>query len=232
MFSGVYEIVNTVNGKRYIGSAVNFVKRWCNHKDKLRQNKHYNRHLQAAWNKHGGSAFEFRKLLICKPEHLLMYEQLCLDGFCPEYNLVPTAGSCLGAKRSPEACKRNGDLKRGKRLSESQRTKLSEALRGNTYARGRKYTPEQLDAHRTRCSSLEHKAKLSAALRGKKRGPLTDECKAKLSAAKRGKKRAPFSAAWKARIAAAGVGRRHTQETRLKMSVVQKLRFQREGVLV
>lgn len=26
--SGIYEILNTVNGKRYIGSAKNFSKRW------------------------------------------------------------------------------------------------------------------------------------------------------------------------------------------------------------
>ena len=29
--SGIYEILNTVNGKRYIGSAKNFSKRWWGH---------------------------------------------------------------------------------------------------------------------------------------------------------------------------------------------------------
>ena len=49
--SGVYQITNKVTGKFYIGSAVNFRKRWNTHKSCLRNNKHANKHLQRAWNK-------------------------------------------------------------------------------------------------------------------------------------------------------------------------------------
>lgn len=33
--AGIYEIRNTVNGKRYIGSTVNFKRRWWAHRAKL-----------------------------------------------------------------------------------------------------------------------------------------------------------------------------------------------------
>lgn len=36
--SGIYQIINTVNGKRYIGSAVNLGKRWINHRVGLKNN--------------------------------------------------------------------------------------------------------------------------------------------------------------------------------------------------
>jgi group I intron endonuclease len=57
---GVYKITNTVDGKVYIGSTTtNADYRWSTHRSALRTGKHYNRHLQNAWNKYGESAFTF-----------------------------------------------------------------------------------------------------------------------------------------------------------------------------
>lgn len=64
--SGIYEIVNTVNGKRYIGSAKKFKIRWSKHVSALRLCKHHSRHLQAAWNKYGEAAFKFLPILTCQ----------------------------------------------------------------------------------------------------------------------------------------------------------------------
>lgn len=47
------------NGKFYIGSAKNYKSRWAQHLTELRNNKHSNRHLQNAWNKHGEDNFRF-----------------------------------------------------------------------------------------------------------------------------------------------------------------------------
>ena len=44
--SGIYEILNTVNGKRYIGSAVNLAKRWKEHRTGLNRKDHANQILQ------------------------------------------------------------------------------------------------------------------------------------------------------------------------------------------
>lgn len=51
--SGVYEIRNTLNNKRYIGSSINIYRRWRDHKRMLNLSVHPNKHLQSAWNKYG-----------------------------------------------------------------------------------------------------------------------------------------------------------------------------------
>ena len=51
--SGIYQILNTVNGKFYIGSAVDFTLRWAQHKWEFKNNRHSNTHLQRAYNKYG-----------------------------------------------------------------------------------------------------------------------------------------------------------------------------------
>jgi group I intron endonuclease len=59
MTMGIYKIINVVNNKFYVGSAVNFSRRKTRHFSELRNNKHNNKHLQAAWNKYGEAAFIF-----------------------------------------------------------------------------------------------------------------------------------------------------------------------------
>jgi group I intron endonuclease len=59
MDQGIYKIINVVNNKFYIGSAVSFRKRKARHFSELRNGKHNNRHLQAAWYKYGEQAFVF-----------------------------------------------------------------------------------------------------------------------------------------------------------------------------
>lgn len=44
--SGVYQIYNTINGKRYIGSSIHIEQRFKEHLRNLRANKHANAHLQ------------------------------------------------------------------------------------------------------------------------------------------------------------------------------------------
>jgi len=58
-FPGIYQIVNTINGKLYGGQAQNIRIRWGNHRWHLENNSHRNKHLQNAWNKYGGDAFRF-----------------------------------------------------------------------------------------------------------------------------------------------------------------------------
>ena len=49
--TGIYEIRNIANDKRYIGSAMSFDTRFRAHLNDLRKDKHPNRYLQFAWNK-------------------------------------------------------------------------------------------------------------------------------------------------------------------------------------
>ena len=59
MARGIYKIINIINSKFYVGSAVDLKRRKTRHFSELRGNKHNNRHLQSAWNKYGEQAFVF-----------------------------------------------------------------------------------------------------------------------------------------------------------------------------
>lgn len=58
MNSGVYKIVNTVDGGFYIGSTKNFHKRWRQHFNSLKHNKHHSILFQQAYNKYGEEVFK------------------------------------------------------------------------------------------------------------------------------------------------------------------------------
>jgi group I intron endonuclease len=59
MARGIYKIINIVNNKFYVGSAVDLKRRKARHFSELRNNRHNNRYLQAAWVKYGEQAFVF-----------------------------------------------------------------------------------------------------------------------------------------------------------------------------
>lgn len=117
MAMGIYKIINVVNNKFYIGSAVNFSRRKARHFSELRHNKHNNRWLQASWNKHGEAAFVFAvveevmdKALLLEAENRWLKEHVGKD-YC--YNIgvdatAPTLGwsgelsPTWGRKRTPE----------------------------------------------------------------------------------------------------------------------------------
>ena len=54
-FSGIYSIRNSVNNKIYIESSCNLKRRILRHKTELKHNKHYNKHLQRAYNKYNNN---------------------------------------------------------------------------------------------------------------------------------------------------------------------------------
>lgn len=60
--SGIYKIVNTKNGKVYVGSSKKLKHRKVNHFWRLRTNQHQNSYLQKAFNKYGADYFVFEIL--------------------------------------------------------------------------------------------------------------------------------------------------------------------------
>jgi len=81
--SGIYKIVNKINGKYYVGSSADILSpnigRWYKHKWMLKNNNHDNIHLQRAWNKYGGDSFEFKIVEYIEPAKLIGEEQKYLD---------------------------------------------------------------------------------------------------------------------------------------------------------
>ena len=150
MASGIYQIENTLNGKCYIGSAVNLKERWQNHLSALRREKHDNSHLQRAFDKYGEDTFIFSVLEDVKePEKLIEREQFYLDIQCPKYNISSTAGSPLGYRHTEEAIKKMSVASTGKLISVETRAKISVAMTG-------------------RHLSTETRAKMSAAKTGER----------------------------------------------------------------
>jgi len=129
MTTGIYQIRNTVNDKRYIGSAddINFRARL--HKNSLDRGDHHSQKLQRAWNKYGGETFVFETIIVCRPSMLLFYEQRAIDGFMAHgrttgYNISPTAGSPRGVKRSAETRAKIGAAVKGRICSDATRERF------------------------------------------------------------------------------------------------------------
>lgn len=146
--SGIYEIVCLLNGRSYIGSAVNIDKRWTEHMRQLETGKHHSKFLQRAFIKHGAASFAFRVLLYCSKENLLEYEQRAIDGYKPDYNSVQKAGSQLGFKHSDES-RRKMSASRGpsshmlgKRHTEETKAKISSNRKGKG---GGVYSKERIE---------------------------------------------------------------------------------------
>jgi group I intron endonuclease len=209
ILSGIYEIRNTINGKRYIGSAVDTNKRWRTHKSHLNRGLHKNPHLQNAWNKYGANAFKFSVIETCFVFALIFREQHYIDTLRPEYNIRKRAESNLGLKSSPETKMKLSIL--GRNMSPETRAKIAAANMGNTHSRGIK---------RKQPVSLETRKKLSEANMGNKSAlgaVRSAETRAKMSEAQRNK-----SPEHRARISAAKTGQIVTPEPRAKLSAAQK----------
>ena len=58
IISGIYKIVNKIDGKYYVGSSCDIHRRWKTHIYYLTRNRHINDYLQNAWNKYGNNSFE------------------------------------------------------------------------------------------------------------------------------------------------------------------------------
>ena len=104
MAIGVYMIVNTANNTVYIGStSKSFEKRWREHKNDLKANRHPNIHLQRAYNRDGEAGFDYDVLE--ETDDTIEAEDFWIQYFrgigAKLYNLAPVAGSCRGIKRKP-----------------------------------------------------------------------------------------------------------------------------------
>ena len=128
MNSGVYRIVNTLDGKVYVGSAVNISNRRWIHLSMLRRGRHRNSHLQNAWDKYGEECFIFETIEMCEPERLIEVEQRWINHYdsASRYNILTKAQSSLGFKHSEEAI----DKMSRRVFSEETRRHMSEAGAG------------------------------------------------------------------------------------------------------
>lgn len=171
--TGIYCIENQENGKKYVGQAVNIEKRWRQHRNKLINGKHYNEHLQRAWNLYGESSFSFYVLEICAEESLDAREIHYIKSFNSfenGYNLTLGGEGTRGCLHTEEYKKYMHDISVGKKYSEDTILKMSLAKKGKPQTetesrkKGRQVVSEKL---RGRKHTEEQKKKNSDAHKGK-----------------------------------------------------------------
>jgi len=172
--SGVHKIICLTTDKFYIGGTRDLRARWKEHRSTLRKNRHSSPKLQQAFNAYGESNFIVAIIEFCPRTELKQREQHYLDLYTPHetgYNILPSAQSLRGRKWPAEACR-----------------KKSIRMRGNTLSLGRKHSTETLAKIRAsnsrRIISQETKEKMRFKKLGK---PLSVEHRAKLSAALKGR---------------------------------------------
>ena len=162
MVAGVYKIVNKKNNKVYIGSSNDLQRRKYEHFNDLKNKNHVNKHLQSAYNKYGVDVFDFI-ILEFVPDlgNLQDREQYWMDYYNSYddtfgYNILQVAeGRRVGAM-SAETKKKISDSKK--------------ALGLIPWNKGLRYKTGIPRSEAT-------KKKISAALKGMKRGPMTTEQK-------------------------------------------------------
>src|SRR5260221_829444 len=137
--SGIYRILNTINGKFYLGSALNLAKRRREHLHGLRHNVHHSITLQRAFNKYGEQAFKFEVVELVLAAFLLIREQIWLDKFRPfdpaiGYNINCVAGSRFGMEVSPETKEKLRQANLGKKQSPETIRKRVEANKDFTHS--------------------------------------------------------------------------------------------------
>lgn len=148
MTRGIYKIINVVNNKFYVGSAVDFTARKRRHWWALRSQRHPNKHLQSAWNKYGEESFKFliaeelgEKDDLLAAENVWLKEHVGKD-YC--YNLGTDAIAfqlgMSGEKNAmwgktfshtPEAKARISAAAKSRVQSEEEKTKRRKSMKGH-----------------------------------------------------------------------------------------------------
>jgi group I intron endonuclease len=214
MTSGIYKIINIINGDFYIGQSTNIERRT---KDHLNPNFLNPSHLARAIRKYGKENFSCEILETCCHEELNSKEYEYIVRCNPKYNVMKdhklvgviqhseetkktisekVSTSMMGNKHSVGHGSIPGAV--GKHRSEETRRKISEAQMGNQYGKGR-------------VVSDEVKAKMSANMKGRS---VSEEARAKISASQKGR------VTWMK-------GKQHSESTKAKMVaawILRKLR--------
>lgn len=240
--SGIYKIQSkTKPCKVYVGSSINTKKRWLGHLYFLRKKEHPNIKLQNHYNKYGESDLDFLVIEPCFPEFLIPREQYYIDKLKPSFNICKEAGNVLGVKHSKETRIKISESHKGKIpwnkgktgiYSKETRKKIGDAGRGRiSPMKGKHHTEETRkklsEMNKGKPSnwkgkhlSEEMRRNLSEVNKGKH---LSEETKLKIGRGNKGKRAGEKHPMW---------GRRHTEETRRRMSATKKARLKEKMELM
>lgn len=146
MGMGIYKIINVVNNKFYVGSAVNFSRRKTRHFSELRTNRHNNSKLQNAWNKYGEKSFVFviveevqDKAMLLEVENRWLKEHVgneyCynigVDATAPHLGMSGELSPTWGMQHTEEAKARIGAASKSRVQSEEEKAKRRQTMKGH-----------------------------------------------------------------------------------------------------
>lgn len=133
MVSGIYCIRNTVDGKMYIGRSTNLAKREKTHFWMLKKNRHFNVHLQRAYNLNP-DVFKFEILEECAKDLLNDKEVFYISKYKTMdmehgYNLCEGGKATTGRKFSEETLKKMSEKRKGYKYSKEVIEKRKQSLK-------------------------------------------------------------------------------------------------------
>lgn len=214
MSCGIYQILNTVTEKCYVGSSVDIKDRWDHHRMDLIGNRHANGRLQNAWNKYGPEVWTWNILQECEKEKLDLLEAFWIGSLNSNKNgyniavLLLEDGKVL-RKHSPETIAK---MKKSHNISKEGLRRMSEANKGKTIL------PENIEkirqANLGRRMGDDHRRIISEYHKGK---PKSEEQKVKMR-----ESRNNLPEEVKQKIRNSRIGKSHTLEARKKMSESNK----------
>lgn len=251
MFGTIYKIRNLINGKLYVGQTTSRLsERWSQHKcDAIRRNR--NTYICNAIRKYGAENFEITALATCDSleemnNREIYYIKLLRTVEPHGYNLSPGG---LSWERTQETRNKLASYRRGRKLSEETKRKISENLRGPKNHNYGKKMPQHVkdkiseankgnshphkqetkdkisEANGRREWKLESRQKLSIQMTGKKRVPHSETTKQKMSNARKGFRQTDDT---KKKLSRIKTGTTHSSETKIKIGELSKARFSDE----
>ena len=182
--TGIYNIVHTVSGRRYVGSALSVHRRWRNHLSLLRRGQHHCTHLQRAWTMYGETAFEFSLVAACSRTKLISLEQLHIDTTPKNllFNTRKVAGVSTGHTPSAEVKAKISLASKLRWADPVFRARMSISMTGLQHDQE---TKSKMSASAiSRSANPVYRMKMSARLNGRK---ISSSAKAKISAANKGR---------------------------------------------
>lgn len=130
--SGVYCLINNINGHDYVGSSVNLASRMKNYLNNsfLKGNKNANMPVVKALLKYGQSNFTLLILEHVEPQTLNIRETFYITHVTPYYNVLKQGYSSLGYKHTENTKKLLSELANNRTHSDKTKSLITKALTG------------------------------------------------------------------------------------------------------
>ena len=143
--SGVYLLTDVISNRTYIGSSKNVRTRVVQHFSKMNTKQQYAPYFvfSETFMHHGPSAFTVKILEECSEETLLVREICWLKLLKPTENTMLFCSKGVAFSEDERALRSERTKKLW--LNPTYREKSIEARKGNTYSKGYKCTPEQVE---------------------------------------------------------------------------------------